>query len=297
MNPKELISKARNSPTVGFHKFVLLHSEFKTDLFCFFEGKDTQYYFPRIFEHYGEEHHPIVCGNKKTVMQTFELVSSKYKHCKTAFFIDNDYDDENDELEGVYKTPCYSIENLYCTENVLSRILKNEFMLNVLDEEYISVMKLFNNEQVDFHNATKLFNAWYATAKDKAKRNDTIVNANLDERFPKEFVTLKIGNITQHYTLENILQKFPHAIQITQSEIDEYCKKFDFTNPTMKFRGKYEIEFFYKFLRYIIDDANTTKKILKTKSKFNVDQSQLLSQISQYSETPNCLIEYLKKFR
>jgi hypothetical protein len=296
MSPKELLERSRNSSTVALHKFILLHREFGTDLFCFYEGKDTHYYFPKINEYFQEKHHPIICGNKKSVIETFEKVIPKYNNLKTAFFVDKDFD-ENIGNEKLYCTPCYSIENLYCTENVLSRILKNEFMLLEIDEEYKEIMTLFNQNQEQFHNSIKLFNAWYATAKQKAKQNNTIVNVSLNDKFPKDFVLIKIGNITSNYNLSDILEKFPDSIQITEEELAPKLKYFEENSNTYIFRGKYEIEFFQLFLKYLIEDANKNNTIIKSKTKFNIDNAQILSQLSQYSETPNCLKDYITKIK
>lgn len=296
MNPKELLERSRNSSTVAFHKFVLLHREFSTELFCFYEGKDTQYYFPKIDQIYNKNHHPIVCGNKKSVIETYQKIIPKYNNLKTAFFIDRDFDDEI-EQEKLYCTPCYSIENLYCSEKVLSRILKNEFMLHEIDAEYKSIMNIFKQNQDDFHNSIKLFNAWYATAKEKAKKNNTIVNVSLNDKFPKDFAIIKIGNITSNYTLNDILEKYPESIQISEDELNEKLNYFNENCNTYVFRGKYEIEFFHLFLKYLIEDANVKNIILKKKVKFSIDNSQILSQLSQYSETPECLIQYLTKIK
>lgn len=293
MKPEDLLKRSRNSSVVVFHKFILLHRKYKSDLFCFYEGKDSHYYFPKINSCFGENHHPIICGNKKAVVQAYESIKNKYSHFKTAFFVDSDFDEKIYEPE-IYNTPCYSIENLYCTELVLRRILKNEFMLKETDSEFEQIVDLFNKNQKEQHKVTSLFNVWYATAKAKAKEKGTIPNISLNDKFPKDFALIKIGEITSNYDLEKIKEKFPEAIDISGAEIKESLKTFYTMPPVKKHRGKYEIEFFIKFIKYLIEDCNKNKVFLKNKTKFNIDKSIVLSQLSQYSETPECLIEYIK---
>ncbi len=293
MKPEDLLKKSRNSSVVAFHRFVLLHREYKTDLFCFYEGKDSHYYFPRINANFGENHHPIICGNKKSVIHTYESINNKYPDFKTAFFIDKDFDEEIYEND-IYNTPCYSIENLYCTQTVLKRILKNEFMLKETDSEFTEIIDLFNENQKEHHRATSLFNVWYSTAKEKARLNNLQLNISLNDKFPKDFVTIKIGEIKSDYNLTKIKEKFPDAIEINENEIKESMKDFYTIPPTKKHRGKYEIEFLIIFLKYLIEDCNKNKNILKKKTTFNIDKSLILTQLSQYSETPECLIEYIK---
>ncbi|WP_299670137.1 DUF4435 domain-containing protein [uncultured Polaribacter sp.] len=293
MSPQDLIEKSRNSPVVSFHKFVLFHRRYRTDLFCFYEGKDSQYYFPRINDYFGENHHPIICGNKKSVVSTFQTIEKKYPNFKTAFFIDKDFD-ENIHEDKIYNTPCYSIENLYCSEKVLKRVLKNEFMLKETDSEFEKIIDLFTKNQKEHHNVTSLFNIWYATAKGKAKLEKTIVNVSLNEKFPKDFATIKIGEFKSNYDLKLIKEKFPDAIDVNEKEIEQSLENFYTIPPEKKHRGKYEIEFFLKFLKYLIEDCNKNKKILKIKTKFKVEASLILTQLSQYSETPECLKKYIK---
>lgn len=291
MQPKDLLKKTQSSK-VSFHKFVLLHRKYKTDLFCFFEGADSQYYFPRI-NLYNEDNHPIICGNKKSVLESYDFIKSKYPSFKTIFFADSDFDDIIAKKD-LYMTCGYSIENYYCSEKVLSRILKNEFFLKVVDEEYLAFMEIFKKRQKEYHEATSLFNLWYYSAKKKAKAEFTTVNASLEDKFVKEFICFSFDSIISNYTLEDIKNKFPNAIEISEQDLKSNLEDFNCKEPLMRYRGKYQIEFFVKFLNYIIDDANKHKKKLKRKTKFRIDPAIVLSQISQYAETPKCLKDFLK---
>lgn len=291
MQPQDLLLKMQ-SPKVAFHKFVLLHREHKSDLFCFFEGGDSQYYFPRI-NAVNEKNHPIVCGNKRSVLESYDFIKNKYSNYKTIFFVDSDFD-EITEKKDLFTTCGYSVENYYCTENVLSRILKNEFFLKVTDNEYKSVMDIFKTRQKEFHKATSLFNLWYFSAKRKATEINSVVNASLSDRFVKEFISFSFDSITSNYTLEDIKNKFPNAIEISEEEIEKYKNDFYTKEPLLRFRGKYEFEFMLKYLNFIIEDANNTKKILNNKTKFKIDAAIALSQLSQYAETSSSLQEFLK---
>lgn len=292
MSPEKIARKKNNSPATAIHKFILLKKDFKNDLFCFYEGKDGPYYYNRIIHNYGNNHHPIICGNKKSVIRVYGHLSKTYPTYKTSFFIDSDFDKKLNK-DNLYETPCYSIENFYTSEKVLKAILKNEFGLIETDEEFKSIIEIFNENRESFHSATTLLNSWYAAAKEKALTNGVSVNASLDEKPPKEFIIVKIGSINSSYNLNNILEKYPDSIKVTEEEVNQFVEKFDNSDKSKVFRGKYELDFMYKFLQFIIEDANVNKKYLKTKTKFNVDKSMILSQLSNYAETPQCLVEYL----
>ena len=118
MKPEDLLNIAKGNPAVAYHTFVLLQKENTNDLFCFLEGNDSEYYYPRLKGYFKGKHHPIKCGNKKGVLETYELVKRNYSNIKTSFFIDNDFDDKINNSE-IYETPCYSIENFYTSKEYI----------------------------------------------------------------------------------------------------------------------------------------------------------------------------------
>jgi len=219
MNPSELLKDSK-SANVVFHQFVLLHRKYKTDLFCFYEGKDTQYYFPRI-NLVEENHHILVCGNKKSVLDAHKLIKMRYSEFRTKFFIDSDFD-VNEELIDVYITPSYSIENLYCTDKVFSNILKNEFLLNSEDEEYKILMRLYTQRQKEFHKGIRLFNLWYFVLKRILAKKKSLPDISLGSKVPKEFISFSLTNISANYNLEKIKERFPSTIEINQQDLQEY---------------------------------------------------------------------------
>jgi len=291
MKPQELLKQSQ-SPNVAFHKFVLLHRKHRTDLFCFFEGVDSQYYFPRI-NAVEENHQPIVCGNKKSVIESLKLIKNKYPNYRTKFFVDADFD-TNAENADLYVTSSYSIENFYCTKKVFANLLKNEFQFSTVDQEFETIISLFQDRQKEFQMSTTLFNLWYFSIKKKAESLKSIPNVSLSDKFPKEFIAFSLENISSSYDLQTIKEKFPTAIDITEEEMKAYKQDFDSKPPLQRFRGKYQIEFLIKFLMLIIEDANKHNKIIKSKTKFRIDPAIVLSQLSQYAETPECLKEFLK---
>jgi hypothetical protein len=297
MKPEELLNKVKETPAVAYHTFVMLQKDNKSDLFCFFEGNDSGYYYPRLKEYFKGKHHPIKCGNKKGVLETYELVKRNYSNIKTSFFIDNDFDDRIN-INEIYETPCYSIENFYTSIEFVSDVLKNEFHLSEVDESYKNSLQLFEASQNDYHSKSLLFNAWYASMKEKANKNSCSTGVSLNCAIPSEFVLLKIGSISCEYDLEAIQNKYPDSLAVTQIEVEEKIEWFKSKNMNKAFRGKYELEFIYAFFQFLIDDANDIKKrqILKKRVRFRIDKALMLSQLSQYAETPECLVKYISNF-
>lgn len=298
MNAQELLTISKQTATVAFHKFVLLCSDKTNDLFCFFEGKDSQYYYPRIRQFADRNFHPISCGNKSTVISTFEIISKSdsYKKFRTSFFIDRDFDSPIN-IDSIYETPCYSIENFYVNKWCLSEILKNEFGLTENSEEYNQLISLFEEENRTYCEHTLLFNAWYASLKKKKRElSSKSTNVNLDEKIPATFICVKIGNICSNYDLNKIKLLFPDSLDVTYEEVVASLNDLKENDLNCVLRGKFQIHFFYTFLQYIINDANVNHKILKKKTSFRVDKALIHSQLCQYAITPECLKSYLIKF-
>lgn len=297
MKPEDLLKLTENTSTVAFHKFVLLCKGRESDLYCFFEGRDSQYYSPRIKSITKRKYHPISCGNKKSVIDVHKWLSTHTDYSKypKVFFVDRDFDNKIGIAE-LYETPCYSVENFYVNAECLSEILKNEFGLTEIDVEYKSIITLFEKELDNFSQATLLFNAWYAALKTKKyKEGLKSTCVSLSDKLPNDFVCLKIGSITSNYDLQKIMDKFPDAIKVSEDEIKVESLKLNCAEIHQKIRGKYQFSFFYEFLRFIIDDANNKKTILKKKTKFNIDKANMYGQLSQYAITTECLTNYLTK--
>ena len=302
---KENLKKKCNKAVVALHKFLLLNARFPTDLFCFYEGKDGPYYFPRIQNFYNKDNHPIKCGNKKAVLKIHELTNNKkeYNKFKKAYFVDKDFDIsiKGNYSPSIYETPCYSIENLYTSDIVLKNILKNEFNLSEIDNEYKIIFDIFKLRQNEFHTASLLFNSWYACLKElvnEGKYKST--NVSLDSKFPKAYVTITLDDVKSNYDLIKIKTDFPKAIDCDDEKLKDKMLILEKSNQQKVFRGKYELDFFNTFVNLIISDAiqkrKSDRKYVTNGTKFRLDKSQFLTQLSGYAETPGCLINYLKSF-
>lgn len=296
MNEVELlIQEKEKSTSTAFVRFILLSDKYKEEAFYYFvEGKDAPYYQYRIKSQTEIEIIPIQCGGKSKVLEIFNLLKGResYNKYKKGFFVDKDFDNNSLISSDIYVTPCYSIENLYTQEYTIKEILKCEFNILPSDAEYCNIIYLYRNEINQFHNCILEFTAWYSCLKSKTSET----GVSLDENFPKDFIELKIGSIEKKYNLEDIENKYPDAIKVSREDID--ANKITLNNdPHNSLRGKYEMQFLYAFLIFLIDDANdkSKRKYCKKKVKFNLNRSLLLSQLSQYAISPCCLKEYIKR--
>lgn len=289
-----LINAKNNSVSTIYMRFVLLSgNNNKEALYYFIEGYDAPYYDHRVNLFCKGESIPIKCNGKSNVISIRNLLKSKqeYKDHKIGFFVDKDFDNNLGIGENIYITPCYSIENFYTNTETLANILKCEFDILPSERVHTQILDLFKQQQSSFHNAVLEFNAWYFCIKNHEVR----ISVNLEDNFPREFINLEIGNIQKKYSIETIKEKYPCCPEISGIDLNKAILSFG--NFETALRGKYEMQFFCSFLTFLIDDANSVKKrkYIKKKTKFQINKSLILSQLSQYARTPADLEAYILK--
>jgi len=302
-----LIEKLRNNretAPVAYTEFVLSYSKEKNSLYCFFEGdEDKRYYRIRL----NQKFENFTCGGKDNVKKVHRMINEhkEYNSANTLFFIDKDFSDEQTS-GNIYVTPCYSIENFYTTKEVLINILISEFNLRETDSDFHTILERFNLLQTAFHNELLIFNAWLACQSDLRQNNGIKNYLSIDTKVKSYFegiVKNKLSKIKNFDDLkkidfiENIL--FPEAPNIEaeklQKKIDEYKSKIN----SCIFRGKFELRFMVSFLQQLKNEIGQkpSKSIFEKKQKctFEFKYENIISTLSQYAITPNCLKEFINQ--
>ncbi|TVQ12678.1 MAG: DUF4435 domain-containing protein [Leptolyngbya sp. DLM2.Bin27] len=294
----ENLRKARRSHVVAYTEFTRYYKSFPFALYCFFEGEDSKYYGIRIKNiAKPRKYFFLPCGGKNGVLKIYQIISSEeyYKTSKTAYFIDRDFDESiyKKDLDSIYETPCYAIENLYTSCQCFSEILRDEFKLVDGGEDFLKSIQLFEKLQTEFHDAVSQLNAWAACQKDR----------NVELKMSKwsicKFVKISLDGITKSYSLEDLHAKVKTAVVLTSDEILDKEKELREKDPQKSFRGKFEIEFFLKILRKFREEARKGNPIYfseKINVLLSLSDGNTISELSQYAETPSCLITYLNQF-
>lgn len=296
LNVEEL-RESRLKPVVGYEEFINSTSKLPNHLFCFFEGKDNPYYVPRIRK-YTSDFHPINCGGSSYVIKIHSLIKNQpvYDKYRKAYFIDRDFNETlTTQSPPIFETPCYSIENLYVSASVFKEILSNEFNLsettNPLHEKYLS---LFKERQKEFHDATLLFNSWYACLIKIRNTKNIQTGVQLNNKFPKGFIEFSIDKIVQNYDFEKIKNTEQNAIEVSLETLNHKISEYKNCDASKTFRGKYEMEFLIKFIDLMIDDSKKNQKKLMFSFSGSLNNERAISVYSNYAETPETLDNYLK---
>lgn len=290
---------SRGKAVAVFVEFTRLYKRYESALYCFFEGEDSRYYGIRIKNTVRPEKDIYLsCSGKEGVLGIYRMLSSRkhYANVRTAYFVDRDFDKSIHEtgMSAIYETPCYSVENFYTSIQCFSEILRHEFRLTESDENFERCISLYTKLQEEFHSAVELLNAWIACHRDKFNK------VNVSELNILRLIHIDLTQVFAIYTVDDLRKTFPDVPTISQQDLD--AKKSELAANTWQksFRGKFEIEFLFAFLQKLFKEANQgtypyfTRKV---KVVLSLTKKAIISDLSQYADTPDCLYRYLDSLR
>lgn len=293
--PKVLAKKRRNASAI-YAKFTLLIPNCGEDsIYCFVEGYDMPYYKSAVSHICNNNSVTIECGGKQSVIDANLLIESKEecKRYKKRYFVDRDFD-KNDSLPNtIFITDGYSIENYYLSDECVGSILETEFKISRAFhfENYTKCMALFHSEHKKFLEGISLFNAWYCCLYNNS--NWDRCDVSLDNSFPEEWLSLKIGAISYSYNLSDIEKKYNNAPLIEESFVSREKENLQ-AKGYMFYRGKYEMQFLFEFLRFIQNEPKNSRIYSVAPCSIPFYHKTMLSTFSQYADVSINLCNYLK---
>ena len=271
-------------------------SKSKKDIFLFFEGKDDfKYYVSRISSHIGNKEYGIFhCNCKMNVLTIQEMIANKtgiQDDKKNLYFIDRDYDDNEDIPDSIYITSSYSIENYYFTDSAIKRMLIGVVGFSEESEEdsldFEIVFDHIVNKRNEIIEEIIYANAWYSLQMKKSKDSG---------KFPqmtplKEYSVVK--NLNQICDFERLVKD---SIETTESEMNNAIEVLKI-NPVNEIRGKYFTQALTPIFRNIFKDAGKkhNRKLFSKKRKIHLNLSDIICELSAYADTPPGLISYIKE--
>lgn len=303
MDVKEVRS-SRTKGIVVFAKFCQDKKNHEDCIFCFFEGEDYKYYDSRIEKYTKYNFEKTInydCGGRKEVMKAYELISGKeeYANINKMFFIDRDFIPIEEKNKDLYQTPCYSVENFYTSSSSFSRILNREFGVNTIDSDFNKCINDYIERQKEFHSCTRFLNAWLSCQRKKEiiEHQEKISLSNF--KISKLFSEISIEKIQEKQPIDlELLNRFFLDSYDIEDEILKKENEFFGEENQHLFRGKFEME----FLRKIIDSLKEKNKketyFTSKRTCVNIDPNvNTLSTLSDYADTPDCLISFLENHK
>ncbi len=302
-----------NSEHTYYTLFVQSYKKDSQNLYCFFEGYDDVRYYRIRIEHFTQKDIDewFYCGGKDNVINAYNLIKqhSEYDLSRILFFIDKDFSNITEISNQIYVTPYYSVENFYTQRDVLKAIVRDEFKVienTSENSDYELIFEIYDKLISDFHNETIFFNAWLACQNERREKFNEKRRLAIDDKVKKYFNNIvsedlqTVVDLSDLKNIDKLKELFPDAYEISEVELNSKIEEFKQKDGCKFFRGKFELHFFVSFLNRIKEELGKKKSSFfskKYKISLRIEFSNALSALSQYAETPECLINYLEKFK
>ena len=297
----EQMRKGRQTFEAIYLQFSNNRKFYNSYAFCFYEGEDGKYYNSRIRQIFGSNFITYTVGNKKEVLKLLKRIRSDemYEKVCTMFFVDRDYDFSQKQIdEDLFVTPCYSIENLYVQRECLVNILQSEFGLNEIEGDCQKCLHDYDSRENEFNNNMLDFNALIFLQRKKFDSN-TSNNCAFGSIKTSRMVSVGVQSVTRAKRYEETLKGIIEKLNFKQEELEDAKQELTRQkNFSLNFRGKNQLDFFVTFIKNLKELNETGGYFEKKYNNIHINiTANRLSELSQYTITPQVLVEFLKNHK
>nr|WP_255672465.1 DUF4435 domain-containing protein [Corallococcus sp. AS-1-6] len=298
---------ARESYAVAWRNFIKAVATEPDALFCFFEGEDLKYYSIRInLIARPEKCRSFAVGGRDGVVHLLQLVlnadGGRYAKLRSAFFVDRDFIPPEASDERLYVTPCYSIENMYVSRTAIERIFESEFGLTQGETAMGVALGLYDTAAGEFYRATGELNGWLQQQRKKEAQSkpkgEKVSVLKLQSLQAWEFVDMQFPHCAENYSISTLDQRFGReSNNVDVDAIRDWVADITSNPPAVAYRGKFLIDFLCKFINILVEGINSQPPKYFPAARhvaLGVQRKTALSQLSQYADTPSCLIRFLE---
>lgn len=197
------------------------------------------------------------------------------------------------------------MENLYASPICLSNILSAEFKvseINDLHAEYELCLQIFKSRFDEACTHLLEFNSWAKSRTIQEKNGVPPIKLFLNDATMDKLIDINLVCSTIRYDPNDIASVFKKADRalLCQNSVAIARDSFVPESRLSMFRGKQQLEMFRLFLAALKEDFLSAGAVVfnqkrKLKTDFASEDSDLMSELSQYAETPDCLRAFLRK--
>lgn len=205
------------------------------------------------------EYEPFICRNKDQLLKLLSSLRIDLTGMgeNVYFFADRDFDDlkGNDPCSVIYMTEKYAVENYLVDKAVLNEILKIDFHCHGNSEIRERALTLFETIYDSFLEKTYDVNFRIYLARKCNIRQLNNLSIRLDDLVNLRLNSIQNGkgDLDQMVILEN---------EPSETQIAEYKVSFDLLEPRDRYRGKFALQFFRKWLALLLADRKSGDSVL-----------------------------------
>lgn len=257
--PDECVSKlieARGRPAVLKFQLAKFRASHPHVVVFVFEGDDDKIAYAQWVRRICPKlrYEPFPCGGKAEVLRLkdaavrdkSDLLSGVY------FFVDRDFDDlsGHESHSQLFMTDRYSVENYLVTKDVLSSLLTNEFHCHARPDVRDPIVGRFGEIYGNFLSITKELNWRIYVHRSKA--------VPLETKLPR-----KASHLAE-ISASAVAPRDPRAEcavplpkDLGHDELNELREQFELLDPEARYRGKFALLFFRRWLEELAKECNT----------------------------------------
>ncbi len=290
------LKNARDAPAVIKSTFAAHRSALAAETRVFvYEGPSdkTAYYVWVKALQPNLKYEPFICKTKDKVLQLFDLLQRDATGLANGvyFFVDRDFDDLRGRTgaENVFMTETYSIENYLVTSEVLEDLLTIDFHCDGYPAARRRIQATFTATYSHFLSVTKNLNfrIFLARRLNIRQLNETPTAVNKLVQVKLESVYAVEPDPCALVTLER--EPIP-------AEAEELRPAFEELTPEHRYRGKFALTFFFKWLDALRQDKQSDEPRLfidVPRSEFRVTGQFDLGRLASKASPPSGLAQFL----
>ena len=286
---------ARHRPAVLKVKLAAVRSTNPNCLVFAFEGElDKGAYYQWVRRFRSElTYEPFPCGGKRYVLEFREMLKRDLGDLGTRvyFFVDRDFDEfrgYDPDPATTFATDQYSIENYLVTREVLEELLKDEFHCHAEPAVRNACLSIFDQRLSEFLAATQAINLRLFIARKRGVE----LKKNLPTRINN------IAEVTLALVKPNSVGPEHIVVFDEQVSIDQFNvlkTEFDSLVPQKRYRGKFSLLFFMKWLELLAADRGAENSThFHQLGKKGVNSGGItIGMLASKSDAPTGLREFL----
>lgn len=291
-----LIEHYREKSRLGLEHKIRLFLKKEEDIYCFVEGKDSVYYYPKIRGHTEKNISFFDSNGRDNVIKIHKIIHElkRFSSFKILYFIDKDFNSDTIS-KTIYQTPCYSIENLYVHKNVVASIL--EYSWHIKKEDIEKAILLYEEAQNKYHLHALEINTFIKLQKLLSKERNQSIKLNLNNINLDYVYKIDLEKVEKKRELSQLVMNFGKFLEYEEIHFQNIQQTFTEGSYCYEFRGKNELFFLEKYLNRLKEELGkkTISQHFSKRYKIPGQVNEIMSTYSQYAEYPECMKSYIKK--
>lgn len=292
----ERLRQARQVPAVLKTKLATLRSTHPDILVFAFEGIDDKGVYYHWIKRVQPEfiYEPFVCNGKRQVLEFKQSLDCDLGGLDRGvyFFVDRDFDDLRgvQQDESIYMTATYSFKNHLVCETVLDELLKNELHCHGEPVCRHLVIEAFKSQYSEFLKITREVNKRIYFARRCSINEVKKVTWRAGHLANIQLMTVSPVDVLPESLVK--LEREPLA-----PEYAEHEPSFNGLDSRMRFRGKFALLLFRKWLGLLVADRKSPESILfpgLDREGLVVRDVPTLDSMAARAIMPPCLADFIR---